>query len=160
MFGVTSEQKKSQKDVEYIVRLISHTFSDYDRRLEVQEFLDHTIVDILIDRNHEDVMPTITWTMETLHRLLGARALVPPDNAPQNVASRFSLRALEAIAVGISRNRDSIMAHSNSDQFIIKKIDEFWKQPEVAQMSVAGLRGTQRLQRTIPFGDKWFNPNV
>ena len=160
IFQITSEQKGAQRDVEYIVRLIVHTFADYDRSLDVQEFLDATIVDILTGRDPAEVMQTITWTVETLRRVRGDTALIPPQSAAEGIANRFSLRALEAIAVGIGRNKATIMADANPDRFVTERIESFWQQPEVASMSASGLRGTVRLQRTIPFGTRWFNPNA
>jgi hypothetical protein len=59
------------------VRMIVHAFADYDRSLDVQEFLDTTIVEILTDRDRDEVMQTIGWTVETLHRILGDKALMP-----------------------------------------------------------------------------------
>lgn len=160
IFQITDEQKASQRDVEYIVRMIVHTFVDYDRSLDVQEFLDAAIVGILTERDRDDVMQTITWTLETLFRILGDRALIPPQNAGEGIANRFSLRALEAIAAGVARNRAAIMAQADPDRFVKEKIESFWQQPQVADMSASGLRGTVRLQRTIPFGAQWFNPNA
>lgn len=160
VFNITDGQKDIQKDVEYIVRLITHTFSDYDRSLDVQEFLDATIVNILTEKDYAEVMQTITWTVETLYRVRGEKALIPPEDSGAAIANRFSLRALEAIAVGIGRNKTAIMAHANPDHFIIEKIDSFWQQPQVPDMSTPGLRGTIRLQRTIPFGDQWFKPDA
>lgn len=160
IFQITNEQKGTQRDVEYIVRLIVHTFADYDRSLDVQEFLDARIVDILSEKDRAEVMQTITWTMETLHRVLGDGALIPPQDAGEGIANRFSLRALEAIAVGIGRNKDAIMAQASPDQFVTEKIQSFWQQPQVAEMSASGLRGTVRLQRTIPFGELWFKPDA
>lgn len=160
IFQITNEQKGTQRDVEYIVRLIAHTFADYDRSLDVQEFLDTAIVDILIEKDQAEVMQTITWTVETLHRVLGNEALIPPQDAGEGIANRFSLRALEAIAVGVGRNKAAIMAHASPDQFVTERIGSFWQQPSVAEMSASGLRGTVRLQRTIPFGEQWFNPDA
>ncbi|GEC17140.1 DUF262 domain-containing protein [Nitrobacter winogradskyi] len=160
IFQITAEQRATQRDVEYIVRMIVHTFADYDRSLDVQEFLDAAIIDILTERDRDEVIQTLTWTLETLQRILGDRALMPPQNAGEGIASRFSLRALEAIAVGVARNKAAIMAHANPDQFVKDKIENFWQQPQVAEMSASGLRGTVRLQRTIPFGAQWFNPNA
>lgn len=158
MFQITPEQRAAQRDVEYIVRMIVHTFADYDRSLDVQEFLDAAIVEILTDRDRSEVMQTITWTLETLQRTLGDKALMPPQGVGEGIARRFSLRALEAIAVGVARNRAAIMVHANADQFVKDKIETFWRQPQVAEMSASGLRGTVRLQRSIPFGAQWFNP--
>ena len=50
IFQITSEQKVTQRDIEYIVRMIVHTFIDYDRTFDVQEFLDVSIVNILSEK--------------------------------------------------------------------------------------------------------------
>ncbi|CCJ06114.1 Hypothetical protein BN69_0663 [Methylocystis sp. SC2] len=52
------------------------------------------------------------------------------------------------------------MVHANPDQFVKDRIEGFWRERQVAEMSASGLRGTVRLQRTIPFGAQWFNPNA
>ncbi|TRB22913.1 DUF262 domain-containing protein [Rhizobium rhizogenes] len=159
VFQITAEQEGNQRDVEYVVRLIVHTFTEFDRTLDVQEFLDAAIVEILTTKDQEEVMGTITWMVETLFRTVGERALFPPPEAAGGVAPRFSLRALEAIAVGISRNKAAITALADPDDFLKKRITSFWQQPQVPEMSASGLRGTVRLQRTIPFGSNWFKPN-
>ena len=160
IFQITNEQEGNQRDIEYVVRLIAHTFTEFDRTLDVQEFLDAIIVETLTTKDQSQVMGTITWMVETLYRTSGERALFPPQHAAGGVAPRFSLRALEAIAVGIARNKTAITALADSDDFIKEKIPSFWQQPEVPEMSASGLRGTVRLQRTIPFGNNWFNPNA
>lgn len=160
IFQITDEQRGTQRDVEYIVRLIAHTFIDYDRKQDVQEFLDAAIVDVFAEKDQTEVMQTIAWVVETLYRVRGSDALIPPQDSAQGIANRFSLRALEAIAVGLGRNRAAIMAHASPDQFVTDRIRDFWQQPQVADMSASGLRGTVRLQRTIPFGETWFNPNA
>jgi hypothetical protein len=160
MFQITAEQKATQRDVEYVVRMIVHTFADYDRSLDVEEFLDAKIVEIMTDRDRDEVIQTISWTLETLYRVLGDRALLPLRGAGEGIANRFSLRALEAIAVGVAKNKSAIMVHASPDQFVKDKIEGFWQQPQVAEMSASGLRGTVRLQRTIPFGAGWFSPNA
>lgn len=160
IFQTTGEQEGNQRDIEYVVRLIVHTFIEFDRTLDVQEFLDAAIVDILTSKEQDEVMGTITWLVEILRRTIGERALFPPQNAAGVVAPRFSLRALEAIAVGIARNKAAIMARGNPDDYVKDRIASFWQQPEVPEMSASGLRGTVRLQRTIPFGAQWFNPNA
>lgn len=160
LFQITGEQEGSQKDVEYVVRLIVHTFADFDRTLDVQEFLDMAIVNILTTEDQSEVMTTVTWLVESLHRTLGERALFPPADAAGAVAPRFSLRALEAIAVGLARNKNAIMALGNADEYVSDRITTFWQQPQVPDMSASGLRGTVRIQRTVPFGAQWFNPNA
>ena len=160
IFQISAEQEANQRDVELVVRLIVHTFTEFDRTLDVQEFLDAAIVDIISSKDQGDVLGTISWMVETLQRSLGSRALIPPPGAADIAASRFSLRALEAIAVGVARNKAAIMALNDPDVYVKDRVAVFWQQLEVPDMSASGLRGTVRLQRTIPFGTRWFNPDA
>ena len=160
VFRITSDQLYNQTNVEFAVRLIVHTLQDFDNSTDVQEFLDKSIINILTSADQNSVMDTINWTVETLYRVLGEKALIPATDAPEEIANRFSLRALEAIAAGIARNRVAILALKNQDEFIRERVNLFWKQEEVVQMSASGLRGTTRLLRTVPFGQTWFSPNA
>lgn len=160
MFRVTDQQRKEQTDLEYAVRLVVHTLKDFPRRSDVQEFLDQAIVEIMTERNADEVVRQIGWAVEGLNRLFGERALIPPDDQPADLASRFSLRALECIAVGVARNMNSIVALEDPNAFIRSKVTDFWRQPEVTEMSAPGLRGSVRIQRSVPFGSRWFNPNA
>jgi hypothetical protein len=158
VFKITPDQKLTQMNVEYAVRLVVHTFRDFTSGSDVQEFLDRSILSILTEEKVKPVIDTSTWVVETLFRLFGDIALLPPTNAPPQIASRFSLRALECIAVGLGRNMKGIQKLSDSDDFIRQRVNQFWQQKEVLEMSASGLRGTTRLQRSIPFGHAWFKP--
>jgi len=159
IFSLTPDQKNAQRNIEYIVRVIVHTYIDYDNKLDVQEFLDSSIVDILTTKAPEEVLGTVQWAIEILFRLFGDRALFPTEDALEGVASRFSLRALEAIVVGLTRNHLQILALPDPDDFVRNKVRDFWTQPDIASMSASGLRGTVRIQRTVPYGELWFKPN-
>lgn len=160
IFQISGLQKENQRDVEYIVRLITRTFVDYNTSLDVQEFLDAAIVNILSNIDQDEVIQTVSWTLEILIEACGEKALIPSEDAPEGIAGRFSLRALEAIAVGVARNKDAIQQEDSPKRFVAQKIKDFWNQPEIPDMSASGLRGTVRLQRTIPFGSQWFAPNA
>lgn len=157
---VTEDQRMNQKDLEYAVRLVVHTFEEFPQGRDVQEFLDQAILKVMMERNVDDVLTQVGWSIQTLKRLFGDRALTPPEAAPPAIARRFSLRALESIAVGLARNKDAILAQADPDAFIRQRVETFWEQPQVADMSASGLRGSVRLQRSVPFGAMWFNPNA
>lgn len=159
VFRVTEDQRKQQRDLEYATRALVHTVADLSRGLDVQAFLDRGIIDLLSGERAERTLDTLIWTVGKLHGLLGDGALIPPEERAEGIAERFSLRALEGIMVGIARNRNAIAALPNPDAFIADRIATFWQQNEVAEMSAAGLRGTVRLQRSIPFGQRWFDPD-
>jgi len=160
IFRVTSEQRKNQTDIEYVVRLIVHMCRTFPQGSDVQEFLSRSIIEILASEDIDPMLARLGRCVEMLSRCLGEKALIPPDNAPPGIAQRFSLRALEGIAVGLARNYDAIIHTPSPDEYIKSRVYEFWSQPEVADMSAPGLRGSVRIQRSVPFGATWFNPNA
>jgi hypothetical protein len=160
IFQVTEEQRRSQKDLEYAVRLVVHSFKEFQRGKDVQEFLDKAILEVMGERDVNAVLGMVSWAVEILYRLFGDKALIPPEERLEKIAPRFSLRALEGIAVGLARNKDAILANENPDQFVQEKVGKFWMQPQVAEMSAPGLRGTVSLQRSVAFGSQWFKPNA
>jgi hypothetical protein len=159
IFRITDEQARRQDDLQYAVRLVVHAYEDFSKGRDVEEFFDAAILKIMEEHQVDEVIQRVKWTVDQLCRLLGDSALIPPEEAP-GIAPRFSLRALEGIAVGIARNKENIMGLNDPDKFLATKIMEFWKQPRVADMSASGLRGTVRIQRTVPFGIAWFKPNA
>ena len=160
IFQVTEDQNMNQKNLEFAVRLAVHTYEEFPKGSDVQEFLDQAILKVMDEHPAEEVLTQIEWPVQTLYRLLGDRALVPPEDRPAGIAPQFSLRALEGIAVGLARNRDAIIRQNDPDRFVTTKVSEFWRQPAVAEMSAPGLRGSVRLQRSVAFGSRWFNPNA
>jgi hypothetical protein len=157
---ISEDQKKTQRDLEYAVRLVVHTYEDFTKGSDVQEFLDQAILRVMAAHAPEKVIKTARWVIATLYSLLGDDALIPPDNRHEGIAQRFSLRALEGIAVGLARNKAAIEKLKSRDKFIVNKISGFWQESDVAEMSASGLRGSVRLQKTVAFGSNWFNPNA
>lgn len=158
IFKITEEQSLKQKDVEYAVRAVVHTVEDFGTDADVQEFLDRSIARIIVDQDPNDVIHKVEWAVNSLHRLFGDDALMPHDEAYHGIAKRFSLRALEAILVGVARNKKKIEELEDPDGFLRDRIDRFWRERDVAELSASGLRGTTRIQRTVPFGENWFSP--
>lgn len=160
IFQITAAQREHQKDFEYGVRTVVHTFEEFKRGSDVQEFLDEAILKIMNEHDADEVLETVGWSISTLRRVLGDKALNPPANKPAGVANRFSLRALEGIVVGLARHRAAIEAAGDVDNFVKSKVNDFWNQPEIQLMAAPGLRGTVRLQRSVAFGAKWFDPDA
>lgn len=158
MVSLSEAAVRNQKDVEYVVRSLVHTFKDYDNESDVEEFLDAQILGLLTEERIEDFEKRFVFVVDSLHSLFGARALFPDAGRSPAQGNRFSLRALEAIFVGLLRNAEEIMNLTDPASFISDKVVGFWREPMVPAMSASGLRGTQMLQRTIPFGGNWFKP--
>jgi hypothetical protein len=160
IFQVTDAQRETQKDLEYAVRVVAHTYEEFERGRDVQEFLDQAIIKIMGERDPDEVLETVSWPISTLRRLFGNDALNPPKGKNLNIANRFSLRALEGIVVGLARHKNEIEKLPNPDDFVKERVGSFWAQPEILTMAAPGLRGTVRLQRSVAFGARWFAPNA
>ena len=159
IFRITPDQHKNQKDLEYAVRLLVHSYEELPPRMDVQEFLDQAVLRVMEAQDIDQAMEKISWSVSILFKLFGENALLPTENKHPDIDIRFSLRALEGVAVGISRNHKAIAAHNDAEGFVRDKVKSFWSQQEVAEMSASGLRGTMRIQRSVPFGGEWFKPN-
>ncbi|HLH10998.1 MAG TPA: DUF262 domain-containing protein [Methylovirgula sp.] len=160
IFQVTASQRENQKDLEYAVRVVAHTYEEFERGRDVQEFLDQAIIKVMTERDPNEVLETVGWPISQLRRLLGDGALTPPEENSLGIARRFSLRALEGIVVGLARNKKDIEKLHDMDSFIRERVASFWSQPEIPLMAAPGLRGTVRLQRSVSFGARWFAPDA
>ncbi|MBE7635940.1 DUF262 domain-containing protein [Sneathiella sp. P13V-1] len=158
MTSINEDSVKGQKDLDYLTRIMVHSYRDYDNKSDVQEFLNTQIIDVFEKEDIDDVILNITETIEILHACFGDRALFPFAGDKKGKGQRFSLRSLEAIFVGVCKNIVNIKALDDPENFLRNRVETFWDNEEVQQMSVGGLRGTQRLQRTVPFGTNWFDP--
>ncbi len=159
MTSLKEEAIRKQKDVEYIVRALVHTYIDYDNVSDVEEFLDERIIEVLKLDNLDKFKDDFNFTVKTLFDLFGSKALFPHGGEVIVQGARFSLRSLEAVLVGLLRNATEIQELPNPTAFVKERVLGFWhEKAEVDAMSASGLRGTQRLQRTVPFGAEWFKP--
>ena len=68
LFRVTEEQRKTQKDLEYLVRLIVHAQVDYSGRMDVHEFLSSGILEVIESGRQQDVLAVADWVVRTLKR--------------------------------------------------------------------------------------------
>jgi hypothetical protein len=104
----------------------------------------------------EVIRENFVTTFDLIERATGPDGLKRFEDGTHR--GKVGLRAFEAIAVGISFNLDQILALADPTSFVRDRVRGFWNQPEIESFSAPGLRGTQRIQKTIPFGRHWFAP--
>lgn len=156
VIGISEEQVEKQRHLEFAVRFLVHTNIEYDGILDIEEHIDDGIVNLLESSKIPSVVRSFEETFDLLHEATGTNALRKIDNNKH--VGKVGLVGLEVIAVGVARNLISIKKLADPASFVERKIRDFWKQREIATFTSPGLRGTIRLQRTIPFGVKWFKP--
>ncbi len=156
IIAVNEEQIERQRHMEYAVRFLVLTSKEYDGTLDVEEYIDDGIV-ALAKENHGPLMTSLlVETFELLNAAAGRDALKRFENG--HFLGKVGLVALEGIAVGIAKNLREIKAMASPVEFARRKIEGFWSQPQTASFTSPGLRGTTRIQRTVPFGEVWFRP--
>lgn len=156
--AVTEDQAEKQRHMELAVRFLVHTNVPYDGKLDVEEYIDEGIVSLSQTGNYEKAVIQIKTTFQLLHEVAGSNALRRFQNDVHT--GKVSLVGLEGIAVGIAKNLEAIIALGveESKLFVKEKMKQFWSQPDNASFTSLGLRGTVRIQRTVPFGENWFRP--
>ena len=140
------------------MRFLVHASVPYDGRLDVEEYIDEGIVTLAKQGDLDGANMLITGTFQLLDEVAGGDALRRfQDGSP---VGRVGLVGLEGIAVGVAKNLQAILAlgADESRAFVRQMIETFWAQPQTATFTSPGLRGTIRIQRTVPFGEAWFRP--
>jgi len=86
---ITEDDVAKQKDVEYAVRALVHTAKDFYPGVNVQEFLDRAILQIIDSDDPYSKIEDVSWAVQLLDRVSGNNALIPPPNAHEDIANRF-----------------------------------------------------------------------
>jgi hypothetical protein len=156
LLHLTDDQKENQRDVEYVTRFLVYRYVPYQGRLDVEDYIDKGIVKIaelkILDNEAEK---NFVETFQLLKASLGADALKQQTDG--QFRGRVGLTALEIVAVGISKNLQSIKSKAAPEKYVKDRVTALWAEDEVKEFSRAGLRGTQRIQKTLPFGSLWFH---
>ncbi|WP_245443591.1 DUF262 domain-containing protein [Labrys okinawensis] len=157
IISVGEDQQEKQRHMELAMRFLAHALIPYDGRLDVEEYIDESSVSLARAGDAEGAVNLINQTFSLLHRAAGDDALKRFENGHH--VGRVGLVGLEGIAVGVAKNLPAILALGEGAGVFVKgKIETFWLQPAVATFTSPGLRGTVRIQRTVPFGEAWFKP--
>ena len=158
VIAITEEQEETQRHMEWAVRFLVHINVPYDGKLNVEEYIDEGIAKLARAGDFSSAMHQISSTFDLLNEVAGSNALRRIQYG--HPGGKVTLVGLEVIAVGVGKNLEAILAlgRESAMKFVKEKIESFWQDPKVASFIQAGLRGTTRIQRTVPFGDNWFRP--
>lgn len=156
VISASDDQIDKQRHMEFAVRFLVHTYLPYNGTLDVEEYIDEGVVRLATAGEAAEATKIMDRTFDLLNAVAGKEALRRFEAGRHT--GKVGLVALEGIAVGVAKNIDAITALPNPKGFVRQKIEIFWSQPEAASFTSPGLRGTTRIQRTVPFGEHWFKP--
>jgi len=156
VIGITDDQIERQRHMEFAVRFLVHTYVPYDGKLDVEEYIDEGIIALAGQSDGGPAADVVRRTFELLGAVAGKDALRRFESGRHT--GKVGLVGLEGIAVGVAKNLDAILALPTPHSFVQDKIQTFWSNPQTMTFTSPGLRGTTRIQRTVPFGTDWFRP--
>jgi hypothetical protein len=154
VLAASEDQIEKQRHMEYVSRFLAHSYVPYDGKLDVEEFINEGVVTLAGANETQQAGATFNATFNLLNQAYGADALRRFQNGIPT--GRVGLAAFEGIAVGVARNIGNIGGKADPLNYVRQRITEFWQAPDIQNFFVAGLRGTTRIERTVPFGTAWF----
>ncbi len=156
VIAASEDQIERQRHMEYASRFLVHTYVPYDGKHDVEDFIDEGMIQLAGQGVTSDVEGHFKKTFDLLNEAFGADALKRIDQGRHQ--GRVSLAAFECITVGLSKNLDHITPRQDAVEFVRARVRKFWTKQELPKFFAPGLRGTIRIQRTIPFGQEMFAP--
>lgn len=159
LFKFSSREKRSQLPVEYINRMIVLANYSYKSGIDVDDFFDARTEDMInfniLGNQYE--FADCQEALNLIHEAKGETAL--HQRIPGKADRRPQYTALEVILIGVIRNLNEIRKLGDPKGFISSRLDSVWKGGEIKRAMSSGISGRQRLQITIPLGQRWFDPN-
>jgi uncharacterized protein with ParB-like and HNH nuclease domain len=154
----TQVAMEKQASVELVLRMVAFQHVKYDGRQDVHEYLDNALLQLA--RNTE-----IDWEVEKT-RFEATFALL--DSALEDSAfkkwdggsfkGKFLMSLFEVVGFGVSKNLEAILELPKPIDFLKKKAKSVWSEETFITYSGAGIRGTTRLTKLLPFSVEFFKP--
>jgi len=136
VLSASPDQLEKQRDMEYVARYLVHTYINFDGKLDVEDFIDSSIVQLAANGPTQQARDTFEKTFDLLNAAYGENALRRFNNG--HPTGRVLLAAYECIAVGIARNLPAIQAKPDPIQHVRDRVAQFWQSPAIDNFFVAG----------------------
>jgi Protein of unknown function DUF262 len=153
--SLNSDAVEKQKDMEYISRFMVYTYVKYDGTLDIEEYIDHGLMELIKTGDRAEMLSTFEGVFKLLKEAAGTDALRRYDG--NKFTGKIGYTAFEMIAVGVAKNINFVGSVAKPKAFVLKRIKALWHDKQPEQLVYAGMRGTTRIARTIPAGDEWFS---
>ena len=149
---------EKQADVELVMRMVSFRHVPYDGRMDVHEYLDSALLKLArsteVDWDNE--AKHFERTFSLLESAMGSKAFKRWDG--KDFKGKFLMSLFEVVGYGTTQNLDAIESLSEPNDFIVEKAKAIWSEDTFNKYSGAGIRGTTRLSKLLPFASDFFVP--
>jgi uncharacterized protein with ParB-like and HNH nuclease domain len=149
---------QKQIAAELVLRFVTFRAIPYDGRLDVHEYLDDALIDLARDAKFD-------WSKETevFNRTFSLLKTAQGDKAFKRwnglaFTGKFLMSVFEIVGTGVASHLDAIEQTGDPSGFIIERSKKLWGEETFTRYSGAGIRGTTRLNKLIPFASAFFKP--
>lgn len=144
-----------------VCRLLVFAEKDTDYMQELEDFIDDSLRDDLSKRSSEWVSAAENRFKRVFDLLFKAGG---PDVLRAWKDGKFGGKAVsaafEAIAVGVYKNIDAISVLPDPEAYVLEKIKALWDNGSIVATYGPGVRGTDRVRKSVPLGKSAFCPST
>lgn len=147
---------ETQSLMDYVTRFLVFMFVDYDKRWDIEEYLNNGIIEIAGEdkSTSSDLLKIFIETLDLIYSTGENNILKRYKNG--SFSGKVGQAGFEAIFLGTAQNRKAIAAKTDPAAFLLTKAKSLWSRPEVSDFTKGGVTGTTRIQKTLTFGREWF----
>lgn len=157
--GITDTQISKEYDTELVLRFFAYKNFDYDKKTDVNVYLDdfakYIAEEMNFDTQNEEVI--FTQTFDTIKSALGGNGFKRRDLSGRPLG-QFLITKFEVIAYGISKNLVEILKLQDKDKFILEKSMLIDADATYKSNSGPGSKASSRLESLLNLGEQLFKP--
>lgn len=151
--NLTDAAVEKQRPMELVAKYLVCNFVAYRSEWDLHEYLDEGIITVALDAGFDlnKEASKFKLVFDLVEAELGETAFRRTKRG--KIVGSFSDAAYEAIIVGARAN----LAKLTKSQGALKKLaDDLWAMPDFVKNTGAGVRGTTRVSKIIPFSKSYF----
>ncbi len=149
---------EKQSATELVLRFVAFRAVPYDGLLDVHEYLDEALINLAQDTSFdwEKEATIFNETFALLNAAQGDRAFKRWDGT--SFGGKFLMSVFEVVGTGVAVHLEAIRKLPDPSSFIVERSKQLWSEPIFDKNSGAGVRGTQRLSKLLPFASIFLKP--
>lgn len=155
LIALSEDALGRQEQLDYYCRAVAHVFYEYDTKLDIDEYVTDSVSKFL-DEEDAEFDFKLAVINKTAKMLRGIDKDVLRRWDGEKWRGRVGKVAFETIFVGVARNLEVIENEDDPGAWVKVRVQRMWLEGKLDGLTSAGTRGTDRIRKTVPFGDKWF----
>ena len=155
LINISAKQEEKQQDLDYLCRFLAHMSAELDKRFDVDEYITHQVKELFVAGDAAKLLKLMQDTADLLVNHVGDNCLRKYDG--EKFTGKVGKTAFEVVFVGVASNFENVRDKDDVKSYVMEKISQFWNDPDITKVLGAGVRGTQRIKTTVPFGKALFS---